>query len=153
MSKGISLSIDHLIDRIEALTPKTDSYHGYLCISDASGRNLSLESRSNQNRLFDIRFQSLAQDDGQAGISGRKRIDLLLRVRYDIGGDLALLDRMIAEDSSQLINSLKQPDYDADNTGIVSLIPAQASLSEIQNDPSQVGYLLSLPFTLLYIEE
>lgn len=153
MSRGISLSIDHLIDRIEALTPKTDSYHGYLCISDASGRNLSLESRSNQNRIFDIRFQSLAQDDGQAGISGRKRIDLLLRVRYDIGGDLALLDRMIAEDSSQLINSLKQPDYDADTTGIVSLIPAQASLSEIQNDPSQVGYILSLPFTLLYIEE
>ena len=153
MSKGISLSIDHLIDRIEALTPKTDSYHGYLCISDASGRNLSLESRSNQNRIFDIRFQSLAQDDGQAGISGRKRIDLLLRVRYDIGGDLALLDRMIAEDSSQLINSIKQPDYDADHTGIVSLIPAQASLSEIQNDPAQVGYLLSLPFTLLYIEE
>ena len=67
MSKGISLSIDHLIDRIEALTPKTDSYHGYLCISDASGRNLSLESRSNQNRLFDIRFQSLAQSHSLYG--------------------------------------------------------------------------------------
>jgi hypothetical protein len=153
MSKGISASISHLVDRVEALTPKSDSYHTFLCVLDASGRSQSLESRSNQNRLFDFKFQSLSQDDGQAGLSGRKRIDLLLRVRYDIGGDLGLLERMIAEDSSQLINSLKQPNYNFNETGIVSLIPNQASLSEIQNDPSQVGYLLNLPFTLLYLEE
>ncbi len=153
MSKGISSSIDHLINRIEALTPKSDSYHSFLCISDSTGRNQSLESRSNQNRLFDIKFQSLASDDGLAGISGRKRIDLLLRVRYDIGGDLSLLDRMIAEDSSQLINALKLPDYDFENTGIVSLIPSIPNLTEITNDPSQIGYILNLPFTLLYLED
>ena len=153
MSKGISSSIDHLIDRIENLSPKSDSYHSFLCISDSTGRNQSLESRSNQNRLFDIKFQSLASDDGQAGISGRKRIDLLLRVRYDIGGDLSLLDRMIAEDSSQLINALKLPDYDFENTGIVSLIPSIPNLTEITNDPSQIGYILNLPFTLLYLED
>lgn len=153
MSKGISSAVDHIIDRLESLIPKSDSYHHFVCISDASGRNLSLESRSNQNRLFDIRFQTLSQDDGQAGISGRKRIDLLLRVRYDIGGDLALLDRIIAEDSSQLINTLKQPEYQFDDTGIVSLITGIATLSEISNDPSQVGYLLTLPFTLLYLED
>lgn len=153
MSKGISSAIDHIIDRLESLTPKSDAYHHFVCISDASGRNLSLESRSNQNRLFDIRFQTLAQDDGQAGISGRKRVDLLLRIRYDIGGDLALLDRMIAEDSSQLINALKQPEYQFEDTGIVSLITGIATLSEISNDPSQVGYLLTLPFTLLYLED
>lgn len=153
MSKGISASIDHLIDRIESLTPKSDSYHSFLCISDSTGRNQSLESRSNQNRLFDIKFQTLAADDGQAGISGRKRIDLLLRIRYDIGGDLSLLDRMIAEDSSQLINALKLPNYDLENTGIISLIPSTPTLSEITNDPSQIGYILNLPFTLLYLED
>lgn len=153
MSKGISSSIDHLIDRIENLSPKSDSYHSFLCISDSTGRNQSLESRSNQNRLFDIKFQSLASDDGQAGISGRKRIDLLLRVRYDIGGDLSLLDRMIVEDSSQLINALKLPNYDFENTGIVSLIPSISNLTEITNDPSQIGYILNLPFTLLYLED
>ena len=36
---------------------------------------------------------------------------------------------------------------------IVSLIPNQATIQEIQNDPSQVGYLLVLPFTLLYLED
>lgn len=153
MSKGISSSIDHLIDRIENLSPKSDSYHSFLCISDSTGRNQSLESRSNQNRLFDIKFQSLASDDGQAGISGRKRIELLLRVRYDIGGDLSLLDRMIAEDSSQLINALKLPNYDFENTGIISLIPSISNLMEITNDPSQIGYILNLPFTLLYLED
>jgi len=153
MSKGISASIDHLIDRIEALTPKSDSYHSFLCISDSTGRNQSLESRSNQNRLFDIKFQTLATDDGQAGISGRKRIDLLLRIRYDIGGDLSLLDRMIAEDSSQLINALKLPNYDLENTGIISLIASTPTLTELISDPSQIGYILNLPFTLLYLED
>ena len=103
--------------------------------------------------MFDIAFNALAQDDGQAGISGRKRIELSLRIRYDIGGDRGLLERMIAEDSSKLIDTLKQPDYDFSSTGIVSLIPNQATTQEIQNDPSQVGYLLILPFTLLYLED
>ncbi len=150
---GIYEALDHLIDRIENITPKTDAYHGFVCIKDAQGNTLSLESRSNQNRLFDISFSALAQDDGQAGISGRKRIDLAIRIRYDIGGDRGLLERMIAEDSSKLIDTLKQPDYDLSNTGIVSLIPGQATTQEIQNDPSQVGYLLVLPFTLLYLED
>jgi len=52
-----------------------------------------------------------------------------------------------------LIDTLKQPDYDFSVTGIVSLIPGQAATQEIQNDPSQVGYLLILPFTLLYLED
>ena len=53
---GISEALDHLIDRIENITPKTDAYHGFVCIKDAQGNTLSLESRSNQNRLFDISF-------------------------------------------------------------------------------------------------
>ncbi len=93
---GIYEALDHLIDRIESINPKTDAYHHFVCIKDAQGNTLSLESRSNQNRLFDIAFNALAQDDGQAGISGRKRIDLSVRVRYDIGGDRGLLERMIA---------------------------------------------------------
>jgi hypothetical protein len=76
-----------------------------------------------------------------------------LRIRYDVGGDRGLLERMIAEDSSKLIDTLKQPDYDFSNTGITSLIPGQATSQEIQNDPSQAGYLLILPFTLLYLED
>lgn len=150
---GIYEALDHLIDRIESINPKTDAYHHFVCIKDGQGNTLSLESRSNQNRLFDIAFNALAQDDGQAGISGRKRIDLSVRIRYDVGGDRGLLERMIAEDSSKLIDTLKQPDYDFSVTGIVSLIPGQATTQEIQNDPSQVGYLLILPFTLLYLED
>ena len=72
---GISDALDHLIDRIENITPKTDTYHGFVCIKDAQGNTLSLESRSNQNRLFDISFSALAQDDGQAGIKiGRAHV-------------------------------------------------------------------------------
>ena len=68
-------------------------------------------------------------------------------------GDRGLLERMIAEDSSKLIDTLKLPEYDFANTGIVSLIPGQATTQEIQNDPSMVGYLLVLPFSLLYLED
>jgi hypothetical protein len=48
---------------------------------------------------------------------------------------------------------LKLPDYDFENTGIVSLIPSIPNLTEITNDPSQIGYILNLPFTLLYLED
>ena len=32
---GIYEALDHLIDRIESITPKTDVYHHFVCIKDA----------------------------------------------------------------------------------------------------------------------
>ena len=95
MSKGISASISHLVDRVEALTPKSDSYHTFLCVLDASGRSQSLESRSNQNRLFDFKFQSLAQDDGQAGRQGHTLSVLHVGRKWGraVGYDLQNRDR------------------------------------------------------------
>ena len=34
MSQGIRESLDHLIDRIEALTPKTDTHSGFIRLRD-----------------------------------------------------------------------------------------------------------------------
>jgi hypothetical protein len=53
-----------------------------------------------------------------------------------------------------LIDTLKGPDYDLVNTGIVSLIPSVPSTDNIQDINGVVeAVLLLLPFDLLYLEE
>lgn len=154
MSRGIDESLTFLNDLIEGITPKKDIYHNFISKRLGDGDIDSIDNSGNQTRLFELRMDSLSEDDGQAGISGRKRVKMTLRVRYDIGRDKGYLDRMMSEDSSYLINALKGPDYNFNITGIVSLILKNATLSTITNrEGVDLAYILNLPFDLLLMED
>ena len=76
------------------------------------------------------------------------------RIRYDLPNDLGFLKRLINEDAAKLIDTLKGPDYDLVNTGIVSLIPGIPSTEPIQDINGVIeAMVLILPFDLLYLEE
>lgn len=154
MSQGIFKATEKLEDMIEGITPKTDAHHGFIAIETGNGRTQPLDQRPNSTRYFEIITLNFASDDGEAGLSGRKRTSMELRVRYDIPQDLGFLRRLINEDASKLIDTLKGPDYDLVNTGIVSLIPGVPSTDNIQDINGVVeAVLLLLPFELLYLEE
>ncbi len=154
MSQGIFKATEKLEDMIEGITPKTDAHHGFIAIETGNGRTQPLDQRPNSTRYFEIITLNFASDDGEAGLSGRKRTSMELRVRYDIPQDLGFLRRLINEDASKLIDTLKGPDYDLVNTGIVSLIPGVPSTDNIQDINGAVeAVLLLLPFDLLYLEE
>ncbi len=154
MSQGIFKATEKLEDMIEGITPKTDAHHGFIAIETGNGRTQPLDQRPNSTRYFEIITLNFASDDGEAGLSGRKRTSMELRVRYDIPQDLGFLRRLINEDASKLIDTLKGPNYDLVNTGIVSLIPGVPSTDNIQDINGVVeAVLLLLPFDLLYLEE
>ena len=154
MSQGIFKATEKLEDMIEGITPKTDAHHGFIAIETGNGRTQPLDQRPNSTRYFEIITLNFASDDGEAGLSGRKRTSMELRVRYDIPQDLGFLRRLINEDASKLIDTLKGPDYDLVNTGIVSLIPGVPSTDNIQDINGVVeAVLLLLPFDLLYLDE
>lgn len=154
MSQGIFKATEKLEDMIEGITPKTDAHHGFIAIETGNGRTQPLDQRPNSTRYFEIITLNFASDDGEAGLSGRKRTSMELRVRYDIPQDLGFLRRLINEDASKLIDTLKGPDYDLVNTGIVSLIPGVPSTDNMQDINGVVeAVLLLLPFELLYLEE
>ncbi len=154
MSQGIFKATEKLEDMIEGITPKTDAHHGFIAIETGNGRTQPLDQRPNSTRSFEIITLNFASDDGEAGLRGRKRTSMELRVRYDIPQDLGFLRRLINEDASKLIDTLKGPDYDLVNTGIVSLIPGVPSTDNIQDINGVVeAVLLLLPFDLLYLEE
>ena len=83
MSQGIFSALEYLENSIEAISPKTDSHHGFVAINRGGGFTASLEDRPNSTRYFELAIDGLAQDDGQAGLSGRKRSRIQCRVRYD----------------------------------------------------------------------
>ena len=154
MSQGIFEASKKLESMIENITPKTDAHHGFLAIQTGNGRTQTLEQRPNSNRYFEINTINFASDDGEAGLSGRKRSSLELRIRYDIPNDLGFLKRLINEDCSKLIDTLKGPDYDLVNTGIVSVITGIPSTQPIQDINGNIeGIVLLLPFDLLYLED
>ena len=93
----------------------------------------------------------MPSDDGAAGLSGRRRALINLRVRYDIPHDVTYLFRLMAEDAEQLLVTLKGPNYSLSTTGIVSVIPEPPSFEPL-NLGEQGVYILSIPFTLLYLE-
>jgi len=154
MSQGIFKSLEKIENMIEAIDPKTDAHQGFVAIQTGNGRTLSLDQRPNTNRYFEIETVTFAQDDGLAGLSGRKRTSLELRVRYDIPNDLGFLKRIINEDASKLIDTLKGPNYNLSLTGIVSVIPAIPSTEPILDAAGDLlGFVLIVPFDLLYLEE
>ena len=153
MSQGIFTALEFLENLIETIDPKTDSHHGFVAINRGTGLTSTLEERSNSTRYFELVLDVFAQDDGAAGLSGRKRSRINCRVRYDIPYDSGFLLRLINEDVADLINTLKGPQYNLSSTGIVSLIPLEPTLQTLlDNQGERSAYLLVLPFDLLYLE-
>lgn len=153
MSQGIFSALTFLENLIEGITPKTDSHHGYVAINRGNGQGAALENRPNSNRYFELALDAFAVDDGQAGLSGRKRVRINCRVRYDIPHDQGYLMRLINEDASQLIDKLKGPNYDTVNTGIVSLIPLPTMLDPILDSQGDIlAHIFTMQFDLLYLE-
>ena len=151
MSQGISAALTYLEEQIEATLPKTDLHHGFVSIN-SSGRVAPLEAHVNTNRYFELRLLTFAIDDGEAGLSGRRRARVVLRVRYDIG-EMHYLERIGAEDGAKLLHTLKGPQYDYASTGIVSLITGEPTTEPILDPTTEITSLvLSLPFDLLYLE-
>ena len=74
-----------------------------------------------------------------------------MRVRYDITQDVLSLSQTINEDAGKIIETLKGPEYDLVNSGIVSIIPETSILETIANTDDQ-GRLLRVPFIMLYLE-
>ena len=58
---------------------------------------------------------------------------------------------MMAEDAEFILTKLKGPDYSLSTTGIVSVIPEQPLLDPVEID-NNIAHILSVPFTLLYLE-
>ena len=153
MSQGIFKSLEKLEDMIQSITPKTDSHQSFVAIQTGNGRTLPLDQRPNSNRYFEVETITFAEDDGLAGLSGRKRTSLELRVRYDIPNDIGSLKRLINEDASKLIDTLKGPNYDLSTTGIVSVIPGVPSTNPLADVNGELfGFVLLVPFDLLYLE-
>ena len=153
MSQGTFAALTYLENLVEGITPKTDSHNGFVAIQRGGGYASTLEERANSTRYFEITLDGLALDDGAAGLSGRKRVRVNCRVRYDIPQDAGFLTRQINEDTSSLINTLKGPQYDLVNTGIVSLIPLDARLESITDQQGErLAFILVLPYDLLYLE-
>ena len=153
MSQGIFSALSYLEDLVEGITPKTDAHHGFVAVNGGGGLTVKLDDRPNSTRYFELRVDGLAQDDGAAGLSGRKRSRIHCRVKYDIPQDDGFLLRLMNEDTSDLINTLKGPQYSLSTTGIVSLIPFQPTIETILDaQGDRLGFVLILPFDLLYLE-
>jgi hypothetical protein len=151
MSQGIFSALAYLEDQLEATTPKTDLHHGFVAHSRANGLTTPLEERYNSQRYFVLDLADMPSDDGAAGLSGRRRATINLRVRYDIPQDMTYLFRLMAEDAEYLMVTLKGPDYSLATTGIVSVIPSPPNFEPL-NIGEQGIYILTIPFTLLYLE-
>jgi len=153
MSQGIFSALTYLEDLVQGVTPKTDLHHGFVAINRGGGLTATLNDRPNSTRYFELVLDGLAQDDGAAGLSGRKRCRVNCRVRYDVPHDPGFMTRQINEDAADLINTLKGPQYSLATTGILSLIPYEAQLESINDaQGDRFAYILVLPFDLLYLE-
>jgi len=151
MSQGIFKALSYLEDQIESINPKSDPSHTFVCHNRANGMLPPLEQRRSSNRYFELDMESLPEDDGAAGLSGRRRALCQVRVRYDIPNDLAYRQRMMAEDAEFILTKLKGPNYSLSTTGIVSVIPEPPLLDTVEID-NNIAHILSVPFTLLYLE-
>jgi len=153
MSRGIIQSLIKLKAMIEAIEPKTDSHNGFVCIDDGTGLTSPLNARFESQRQFAFELTSLAMDDGSAGLSGRKRVSVDVVIRYAIPKEHGFRMRIMTEDSSKMIDTIKGPQYEFNITGIISVIPNQARTEEITDDIGEtIGHLLIIPFDLLYLE-
>lgn len=155
MSKGIRSSLGKIISMIESVVPKTDIYNGFVCLKNLDGVSYSLESSGLSERAFEFTLRSLPEDDGMAGISLRKRVECLIRIKYNVGMTVesTLKHVEIAEDASSIINQLLNADlYDASTTGIASIVTGSPYMDTPVQEQIQFS-ILSIPFTVRFYEE
>tara|TARA_Y100000592_G_scaffold21405_1_gene33010 strand:- start:4034 stop:4492 length:459 start_codon:yes stop_codon:yes gene_type:complete len=151
VSQGIYAALTHLEDQIMAITPKSDTHHGFVCYDRANGYVTPPAQRHNNNRYFQLTLSAFPEDDGAAGLSGRRRVEVDCEVRYDVSqADPLNLQRMAAEDAEYILERLKGPNYNLSTTGILSVIPQAAIFGPV--DLGDMGFMLTVPFTLLYLE-
>ena len=153
MSQGISEALDWVIERIEAIVPKRNLSQPFTCLRDGLGQSYGRETMTLTQRLFWLTPESLPEDDGELGISGRKRLRVILNVWYALPHERALAERMLLEDTAYIIDSLKGPNYNQSTTGIVSLVLQPSTLDPLLDDTGEpTGTLLNITFDLLYLE-
>ena len=154
MTQGIFAACAKLERMIEAVTPKTDLHHGFTAINARTGGRVApLEARQHTNRSFELRLDGFSTDDGAAGLSGRRRVPMLLRVKYEIPAEEHYRERLINEDAALLLLALKGPDYTLATSGIISVIPGEPSAEPIVDPTTEATFIiLSFPFDLLYLE-
>ena len=150
MTQGIQSALSYLQNQIEAIEPKSDMHHGFVCYNDGQGALSALEQRPNSNRFFDLMITEYPADDGAAGLSGRRRCVIDCRVRYDIPHDYNYLQRVISEAAEKIITTLKGPSYSLDTTGIISIIPETPTVEPLNLE--ETAHLLTVSFTLLFLE-
>tara|TARA_Y100000592_G_scaffold9199_2_gene12869 strand:+ start:12972 stop:13439 length:468 start_codon:yes stop_codon:yes gene_type:complete len=155
MSRGIFKSIEYIKNMIEEILPKTDSHHGFICVNDGTGLVTNLRDRFESQREFILKIIGFPKDDGSTGLSARKRISVEVQIMYSLPKDNGFRDLMITEDTSKVIDKIKGPEYDFNNTGIVSLELLSPSRVENINDANGafLADILILPFDLLYLEQ
>jgi len=151
MSQGIYSALTFLEDQIMSILPKSDVHHGFVCHSRANGAVSPLDQRFNSTRYFQLSLEAFPEDDGAAGLSGRRRVQVSCDVRYDVPqSDTLYLQRLAAEDAEYILLKLKGPNYSLATTGILSVIPDPPIYGPIDTD--EQSFMLSVPFTLLYLE-
>jgi hypothetical protein len=153
MSKGIFKSLAYISEMIESITPKTDQHHGFISIDDGKGLVTNLNDRYEAQRQFTLELITLAMDDGSSGLVGRKRINVEIHIKYSIPKEAGFRIRIMNEDSSKIIDTIKGPQYNFNETGIVSVIPLQSRAEEITDiNGAIIAHVLIIPFDLLYLE-
>jgi len=153
MSKGIFESLAYITNMIEEILPKTDSHHGFISVDDGKGLVTSLVDRYEAQRQFKLDIITYAQDDGSSGLSGRKRANIEIHVKYAIPKEDGFRIRMMNEDAGKIIDKIKGPQYNFNETGIISVIPQQSREQEITDiNGVIVAHILIVPFDLLYLE-
>jgi len=153
MSRGIFASLDYIKNMIEEILPKTDTHQGFISIDDGSGLVTNLNDRYEAQRQFTLDQVTLAEDDGSSGLSGRKNTSIEIQVRYSIPKESGFRVRMMNEDASKIVDKIKGPQYNFNETGIISVIPGQSRIEEITDiNGVIVAHVLIVPFDLLYLE-
>lgn len=152
MSLGIRESLTKIINIIESAIPKTDAYNNFICLKTFNGSSFGLMQSGLSERTFDFELQTLPEDDGLAGISLRKKIEIVIRVKYNVSTNIAFKEIQMSEDATTIINALLNPDYDSVNTGIVSIITGSPYIDTPVQEQVQFVFL-QIPFTLRFYEE
>lgn len=150
---AIRQALNFLITRIEATAPVSSTTQGFVCIQNADGYSSVLEARPGNIRYFDFGNDDslFPTDDGDAGLSGRKRAYHTIRVRYDTPADVGLRERIISEDATTLIDSIKSPDYSPATTQITTCLPGSPVIEPLFDTQGlEVAWLLKLPVQILY---
>ena len=150
---AIRQALDFLIGRIESTVPVSCSSDNFVCVQTADGYTSVLEARPGNLRRFDFGNDDglLPTDDGDAGLSGRKRAYHTIRVRYDIPADLGLRERIMSEDATTLIDSVKLPDYSPATTQISTCLPGSPTIEALFDERgAEIAWLLKLPVQILY---